>query len=395
MPIASPEPRSTAPVMGRSSAIWSLRSEHSGAFLRLQRLLDGRQSFTLCFLTYSDRAYRDEVADFLGERLGARVRISIDSDDRIGTESLFEKLSAGRNRGPAQLTGLELWPEGLDDLLGRLNHRRGALAERCARPLLMWIRSRDLRAVATRAADLWAWRSGVFDFVLPVNPDHREPHRSYGWAVGVMDASRRHERIGELRQFIEKRSSLRPIDVDLMLDLGDLHKSLGETEEAEAAYLRARVAVASMDDRRRRAITEGKIADIFEARGELDEALRIRIEEELPVYERLGDVRSVAVTQGQIADILQARGELDEALRIRIEEELPVYERLGDVRSRAIAQGQIADILQARGELDEALRIYEQDVLPDIERIKNPTEIRWVRERIVFLRSLKIGVVGC
>ena len=70
-------------------------------------------------------------------------------------------------------------------------------------------------------------------------------------------------------------------------------------------------------------------------RGELDEALRIRREEELPVYERLGDVRSRAVTLGQIADMLQARGELDEALRIRREEELPVYERLGDVRERA------------------------------------------------------------
>ena len=123
--------------MGRSDAIWSLRSEHSGAFLRLQRLLDGRQSFTLCFLTYSDSAYRDEVADFLGERLGARVRVSIEPDDRIGTEALFEKLSAGRNRGPAQLTGLELWPEGLGDLLVRPNHRRGVLAQRCARPLLI------------------------------------------------------------------------------------------------------------------------------------------------------------------------------------------------------------------------------------------------------------------
>ena len=40
---------------------------------------------------------------------------------------------------------------------------------------------------------------------------------------------------------------------------------------------------------------------------------------------------------GKIADILQARGETDEALRIRQEEELPVYERLGDVRSRSVA----------------------------------------------------------
>jgi hypothetical protein len=42
----------------------------------------------------------------------------------------------------------------------------------------------------------------------------------------------------------------------------------------------------------------------------------------------------VAEAQGRIADILQARGQLDEALRIRQEEELPVYERLGDVRGQ-------------------------------------------------------------
>ena len=74
----------------------------------------------------------------------------------------------------------------------------------------------------------------------------------------------------------------------------------------------------------------------MQARGELDEALQIRNEEELPVYERLGDVRERAVTMGQIADILQARGEFDEALRIRSEEELPVYRA---ARRRARARG--------------------------------------------------------
>ena len=68
---------------------------------------------------------------------------------------------------------------------------------------------------------------------------------------------------------------------------------------------------------------------------------------------------------GKIADILSARGELDEALRIRREEELPVYERLGDVRERAVTMGNIADILYARGDLDEALRIHEAERWPN------------------------------
>jgi tetratricopeptide (TPR) repeat protein len=79
----------------------------------------------------------------------------------------------------------------------------------------------------------------------------------------------------------------------------------------------------------------------------------------LPVYERLGDVRSKAVTMGKIADILQARGQLDEALRI-YQENIPIREQLKDVRGKAVIQGKIADILQARGQLDEALRINKE-----------------------------------
>jgi tetratricopeptide (TPR) repeat protein len=122
-------------------------------------------------------------------------------------------------------------------------------------------------------------------------------------------------------------------------------------------------------DDRNLALAQGKIADVLYRRGELDEALRIRREEQLPVYERLGDVRELAVTQGKIADVLSSRGELDEALRIRREEELPVYERLGDVRSVAVTQGQIADVLSSRGELDEALRIRREEQLPVYERL--------------------------
>ena len=53
---------------------------------------------------------------------------------------------------------------------------------------------------------------------------------------------------------------------------------------------------------------------------------------------------------GKVADILQARGELDEALRIRREEELPVYERLGDVRSLLVGRTNLAITLLRRGQ---------------------------------------------
>jgi hypothetical protein len=105
----------------------------------------------------------------------------------------------------------------------------------------------------------------------------------------------------------------------------------------------------------------GKIADILESRGEPDEALRIRREEELPVFERLGDVRERAVTMGKIADILESRGEPDEALRIRREEELPVYDRLSEARERSVVLFKIARSLLDSGGLEagRAQEIYD------------------------------------
>ena len=66
------------------------------------------------------------------------------------------------------------------------------------------------------------------------------------------------------------------------------------------------------------------------------------------------------MTKGKIADILQARGKLDEALAIWQRDVFPVFEQLGDIRSAAMTKGKIADILQARGKLNDVLPVFEQ-----------------------------------
>jgi tetratricopeptide (TPR) repeat protein len=170
----------------------------------------------------------------------------------------------------------------------------------------------------------------------------------------------------------------------LFMQQADRLVRTGDLEGAAALFEKAATFADKAGNTISVAIARGRIADILEARGQLDEALRIRTEEQLPVYERLGDVRSKAITQGQIADILQARGQLDEALRIRTEEQLPVYERLGDVREKAITQGKIADILYRRGELDEALRIRTEEQLPVYERLGDVQSLLVCRAEIAL-----------
>ncbi|MEM7157460.1 MAG: metallophosphoesterase [Myxococcota bacterium] len=150
---------------------------------------------------------------------------------------------------------------------------------------------------------------------------------------------------------------------DILQARGDLDRAL-EIRQNEQVPVFQR-----LGDFRSKAVAMGKIADVLQARGELDRALEIRRNEQLPVYERLGDVREKAVTMGKIADILQARGELDRALEIRQKKQVPVFQRLGDVRENAVTIGKIADILQARGELDRALEIRQNEQLPVYERL--------------------------
>ncbi|HNN95447.1 MAG TPA: tetratricopeptide repeat protein, partial [Pseudomonadota bacterium] len=165
--------------------------------------------------------------------------------------------------------------------------------------------------------------------------------------------------------------------------IADIYQARGQLDDA-LRILREEVLLVfdKLGDIRERAVTMGKIADIYHARGKLDEALRIRWEEVLPVFEKLGDIRSSAVTMGKIADIYRARGQLDEALRIHREEVLPVYQKLGDIRSSAVTMGQIADIYQARGQLDEALRILREEVLLVFDKLGD------IRERAVTMGQI-------
>jgi tetratricopeptide (TPR) repeat protein len=159
----------------------------------------------------------------------------------------------------------------------------------------------------------------------------------------------------------------------------------GDLDSAQATFERLCEVQAKRNDEHQYAVARGHIADILQARGELDEALRIRCKEIRPVFTRLGDVREVAVTQGKIADILSARGKLDEALRIHREEELPIYTQLGDVRELVVAQAKIADILEARGEPDKALRILREEALPVYTRLGDAQLVAVTQGRIALV----------
>lgn len=167
---------------------------------------------------------------------------------------------------------------------------------------------------------------------------------------------------------ITQKMNWREDEANAKLNLGEALATMGEGNLSWVICQEAGATFAQCGNERGWAAAMGRIADIFFQRGDLDAALLIRREIELPTFERLGDEREKAVTMSRIADIFLRRGELDEALRIS-RELLPVCEQLGDERGRAVTLGRIGDIFFQRGELAEALRIYRDEVLLIFQRL--------------------------
>ena len=94
----------------------------------------------------------------------------------------------------------------------------------------------------------------------------------------------------------------------------------------------------------------------------------------LPAVQRLGAIADVAVFQGRIADILQKRGQLDEALRILTDEVLGVFERRGNMHGILVCRTKIALTLLDRGRADERARAKELLclALTDARRLRIP-----------------------
>ena len=350
-------------------------------FARLAKLIRARpHKFQLLIMDCRDETLRDRLIANLDELLqvsgGRTTRLRLSAKDHPTFAAVERTLTRLAETNVAiHVTGGPAWFD--TKRWGAFNIRRDAVAHEVRTSLLLWLDEDSIADLARVAIDLWAWRTSVITFTTaPQRLTMREPDIR---AIDDRTRDERATRIEFLHQTLLEPDIPEDVRLGFALEMGDLAASLGRVAEAESAY---RAAVAAATDERSRAVTMGRIADILQARGALDEALRIRREEELPVYERLGDVRSRAVTMGKIADILQDRGALDEALRIRREEQLPVYERLGDVRERAMTMGRIADILQARGALDEALRIRREEELPVYERLGD------VRSRAVTMGKI-------
>ncbi len=262
--------------------------------------------------------------------------------------------------------------------LRSLNASRDLWPNRYPCPIVLWLPEYAATALSQQARDYWRFISHRFYFATESPMLIARSNDTYADTYTNITSLSRDEkvaRIAELKSRIES-AGVEPVPALLQHvmvwwdELAVLYKFTGDYDESTRIRREEELPVYErLGDVRSKAVTMGKIADILHQRGQTDEALRLYREECLPAYERLSDGHSKAVTMGKIADIFYQRGQNDEALRIRREDQLPEFERRNDVRSIALTMGKIANIFQRRGQFNEALRIRREEELPVYERL--------------------------
>lgn len=131
---------------------------------RLKRAVAGRETFTLCLLSYDNTRQRDALAAQLAESTGATTIVELTPDDEPSTDALISRLAGAPGSPGVQVIGAERWPEGIAELAYRLNLARPKVAEECRRPVAIWLQDDDVKTFLVNGGDFCEFRSGIFEF---------------------------------------------------------------------------------------------------------------------------------------------------------------------------------------------------------------------------------------
>lgn len=147
----------------------------------------------------------------------------------------------GQQAARIELFGMDTW---LDEARVReWNFRRDSFMQALSCPLLVWLTPGNLSLLATRAPDLWNWRTAIFDFCR--GNSHITPDTFHNLAdlkpldtpVAKQPFARRAARIDELLDYLRQPKIqdrlADPVIVDLQLELAELLIFASRLDEAE------------------------------------------------------------------------------------------------------------------------------------------------------------------
>jgi CHAT domain-containing protein/tetratricopeptide (TPR) repeat protein len=194
-------------------------------------------------------------------------------------------------------------------------------------------------------------------------------HRAAGEALlreaeqlkdGTLEAKRKsvekyHEALDSYR-----RASDRKWEAVTLCAIGDVYRSLGETQKALEKYNEALPMFQAVGDRRWEAVTLNVIGVAYSSMGETQKALE-KYNEALPILQAVGDRSEEAATLMNIGAAYSSMGETQKALE-KYNESLLIKRAVGDRSAEAITLNNIGIVYLLLGETQKALEKFNESL---------------------------------
>lgn len=250
-------------------AAGSLHPQEKESFDRLFRTVTRSPRFSLTFAVVNSPVQGDRLLQALTERLAPErqvVPVRLERSTAPGAPDTLlgevaRHLEGGGVPGKQVLCALGIErgfgePKTADRILSSLNRQREQFSRRLNVPLVLWLPEFALERIAHEAPDFWAWRSGVFTFPedlttikLPAGDQVILPAD-----LANLTAEEKRRRIAANRDLLRSLGTGTNVAggaAAIELEIAQLHRILGEIEDAVGAFREAeRLAHAAGDTRR-------------------------------------------------------------------------------------------------------------------------------------------------
>lgn len=146
--------------------------------------------------------------------------------------------------------------------------------------------------------------------------------------------------------------------IDSLINLGYIHRYIGEVESARAYFQRGMEIVRQHSNDRQEATLRANLASIHESKGEYWEALA-QYREAAERHQAAGELDRAALALQNIGKLDRKLGKLDAALDY-FHRALTLMDRAGDRLGRIVVLHSLGELHRERGELSDARRRLEQ-----------------------------------
>jgi len=293
--------------------------------LAMARMLRrGIGTFVLAFARLNVPASRTQLVATVRDVL-APFAITLYETTLSGKDAdIYAELAAAPGQGhPLFVYGLENVMSSTDPYraLGQLNERRGRY-QQLARPVVFWVPEYVLRLIATKAPDLWAWRSGVYEFAADRATVGEMYTREMAVPFHEMTNLTHDEKEVRIRLLMALLDDYHGDDAttsaarsNVQYKLGDIYGELGQYAQAEQLYRQSLAAKEALGDRRGVAVTQHALANLSRLRGDYAQAEQL-YHQSLATAEALGDRYGLAVTLYNLAFLREEQERFAEAVEL-------------------------------------------------------------------------------